>query len=152
MIEIKKLEPTEISDFRKLIAIFKEVFESEEDISEDPQLSRLLRNSDFMVFVVKLNNQVVGGLTMYVLHRYFGTKPIAYLYDVGMDSKFQRQGLGKALIAAVCAYCKEHGFEVAYVEAEMEDIDAVNFYRKTACSHEINATHFTYTFEKDKLH
>lgn len=71
-----------------------------------------------MVFVVRLNNRVVGGLTVYVLHRYFNTKPIAYIYDVGIKPEFQGQGLGKDLMAEVCKFCKENGFEDAYVEAE----------------------------------
>ena len=85
-------------------------------------------------------------MTIYVLHRYHGTSPIAYIYDVGVTSAFQGRGLGKALIAEVCKYCKDHGFEDAYVEAESDDADAVNFYRGTRFSSEMNAIHFTYSF------
>jgi aminoglycoside 3-N-acetyltransferase I len=99
-----------------------------------------------MAFVVKVNNKVVGGLTIYVLHGYYGTKPIAYIYDVGIAPEFQGKGFGKALIAQVCDFCKTNGFEDAYVEAERDDIGAVNFYRKTKFSNEINAIHFTYSF------
>jgi aminoglycoside 3-N-acetyltransferase I len=42
------------------------------------------------------------------------------------------------------------GFEDAYVEAESNDIDAVNFYRKTKYSSEMNAIHFTYIFDQEK--
>ena len=90
------------------------------------------------------NNEVVGGLTIYVLHRYFGTKPIAYIYDVGVSPEFQGQGLGKALIAEVCNFCKKNDFDDAHVEAESDDIDAVSFYRKTKFSSEMTAIHFTY--------
>lgn len=144
--EIKKLDKNEISDFRSLIEIFKDVFENEEQVSDDSHLESLLSNPDFMVFVVKLNGKVVGGLTIYVLHRYYGVKPMAYIYDVGITPKHQGKGLGKSLIAEVCQFCKQHNFEDAYVEAESDDIDAVDFYRKTNFSHEINAIHFTYTF------
>lgn len=145
--EIKRLEKHEISDFRNLIEIFKDVFENDEQIPDNDLLGNLLSNSDFMVFVVKLNDKVVGGLTIYVLHRYYGVKPIAYIYDVGISPNHQRQGLGKALIAEVCKICKENGFEDAYVEAESDDIEAVNFYRNTKFSSEMNAIHFTYTFD-----
>jgi aminoglycoside 3-N-acetyltransferase I len=148
--EIKKLDKNEISDFRNLIEIFKEVFENEEQIPENKQLFNLLSNPDFMVFVVKLNEKVVGGLTIYILNRYLGIKPIAYIYDVGVSHDFQGQGLGKALIAEVCKYCKNNGFEDAYVEAESDDSDAINFYRKTKYSNEMNATHFTYSFIDEK--
>lgn len=144
---IKNLEKNDISDFRKLIHIFKEVFENDEAVADSEQLAKLLSNPDFLVFVVIVNNEVIGGLTIYVLHRYFHSKPVAYIYDVGIAPNFQGKGYGKALMAEVCRFCKEKGFEDAYVEAESEDIDAVAFYRKTTFSSEMNATHFTYSFD-----
>lgn len=146
--EIQKLNRNDVEDFRDLVKIFKDVFENEEQISEKKQLAKVLSNPDFMVFVVKQNNKVVGGLTVYILHRYYGTKPVAYIYDVGVSPDFQGKGLGRSLIAEVCKYCKDNGFADAYVEAERDDVDAVNFYKKTKFSSEVNAIHFTYTFEK----
>lgn len=147
-IEIKKLNSNCLTEFKSLIEIFKEVFENDEPIANDQQLGKLLTNPDFIVFVVLLNNEVVGGLTIYILHRYYGTKPIAYIYDVGISPDFQGQGMGKALISEVCDFCKQNNFEDAYVEAESDDIDAVRFYRKTNFSSAINAIHFTYNFSK----
>lgn len=146
--EIKKLNSDGLADFKSLIEIFKEVFENDEPIANDEQLEKLLTNPDFLVFVVLLNNEVVGGLTIYVLHRYYGTKPIAYIYDVGISPDFQGQGMGKALISEVCNFCKKNNFEYAYVEAESDDIDAVSFYRKTEFTTEMNAIHFTYDLTK----
>lgn len=146
--EIKKLNSGSLANFKSLIKIFKDVFENDEPIANDEQLGKLLTNPDFFVFVVLLNNEVVGGLTIYVLHRYYDTKPIAYIYDVGISPDFQGQGLGKALIAEVCNFCKQNGFEDAYVEAESDDIDEVSFYRKTKFSSEMNAVHFTYDLTK----
>jgi aminoglycoside 3-N-acetyltransferase I len=139
--EIKKLNSGGLANFKSLIEIFKDVFENDEPIANDEQLGKLLSNPDFFVFVVLSDNKVVGGLTIYVLHRYYGTKPVAYIYDVGISPDYQGQGLGKALIAEVCNFCKQNDFEDAYVEAE---IDAVEFYRKTKFSSEMNAIHFTY--------
>ena len=147
--EIKKLTENGISDFRNLIEIFKDVFENDRSTPDDDHLNRLLSNPDFIVWVVKVKNKVAGGLTIYVLHGYYQVKPTAYIYDVGITPGFQKQGLGKALINEACKFCKQNGFDEAYVEAEMEDVDAVNFYRKTKFSHELNATHFTYTFDDE---
>jgi aminoglycoside 3-N-acetyltransferase I len=148
--EIKKLNRNEVSDFRDLVGIFKEVFGNEEPISDLEHLGKLLSNPDFKVFVVRKKNKVVGGLTIYILHRYYGNKPVAYIYDIGVTPELQGQGLGKALIVEVCKYCKDNGFEDAYVEAESDDLDAVNFYRKTKFNSEMNAVHFTYTFDNEK--
>jgi aminoglycoside 3-N-acetyltransferase I len=146
--EIAELNSNEVPDFRDLIGIFKEVFENEEPISDDGHLRTLLSHADFKVFVIRKNNKVVGGLTMYILHRYYAAKPVAYIYDVGVSPVFQGKGLGKALMEEVCRYCKDNGFEEAYVEAERDDLDAVNFYRRTKFTREMNAIHFTYTFEE----
>lgn len=147
--EIQKLALDDLAHFKTLIEIFKDVFENDETIANDEQLKKLLSNPNFLVFVVTIDNKVIGGLTIYVLHRYYDTKPVAYIYDVGVNPNFQGQGLGKALIAEVCSYCKQNGFEDAYVEAESEDTDAVSFYRKTKFSSEINAVHFTYNFNEN---
>jgi aminoglycoside 3-N-acetyltransferase I len=145
--EIKKLDKNEISDFRKLIEIFNIVFENEFQLPPNEYLIRQLANPDFIVFVVKINDKVVGGLTVYVLHGYYSVKPMAYIYDVGISPDFQRQGLGKSLIAEVCKFCKDNGFEESYVEAESEDTQAVDFYRSTKFSNEMNAIHFTYSLQ-----
>lgn len=148
--EIKKLDKNEIPDFRSLIEIFNDVFENDDAIPDDSYLGRLLSNPDFLVFVVSLNSEVVGGLTIYVLHGYYNIKPIAYIYDVGITPDHQGKGLGKSLIAEVCRFCKQNNFENAYVEAERDDVDAVRFYRKTNFSDELSAIHFTYTFTDEK--
>ncbi len=149
-INVKKLNHNEVPDFRRLVEIFKDVFEIHEPISNNEHLSKLLTNPDFLAFVVKEKQKIIGGLTIYVLHSYYGTKPIAYIYDVGITPEFQGKGLGKLLIAEVCKYCKDSGFENVYVEAESDDIDAVSFYRKTKYSSEMKAVQFTYVFDKKK--
>jgi aminoglycoside 3-N-acetyltransferase I len=145
--EIKKLKSSEIADFKALIDVLLRVFESPDEMPDDQYLKELLSNRDFMAFVVKINDKVVGGLTVYVLPRYVGSQPIAYIYDVGMDPDFQRKGFGQALLREVCQFCKINGFEYAYVEAESDDTEAVNFYRKTGANHELKAIHFTYLFK-----
>jgi aminoglycoside 3-N-acetyltransferase I len=147
--QINRLSKNEIDDFRDLIEIFKIVFENDIQIPSNQYLSKLLSNPDFIVFVVKIENKVVGGLTVYILHQYYSEKPLAYIYDVGIALDFQRKGLGKALMNEICAFCKINGFDDAYVEVEEEDIDAVNFYRKTNFSSEIGARHFTYSFTEE---
>jgi aminoglycoside 3-N-acetyltransferase I len=144
--EIRKLEKNEIQAFTSLIEIFKEVFENEKSIPGKDHLSKLLSHPDFLVFVVLLNGQVVGGLTIYVLHQYYSEKPLAYIYDVGISPQHQGKGFGKSLMAWASEFCKQNGFEEAYVEAESDDLDAIHFYQKTNFSLETKATHFSCKF------
>ncbi len=147
--DVVKLSLGEVSDFSSLVNIFTEVFESEEAIADEEQLNKLLANPDFLVFVVKEGQRVLGGLTGYVLHGYYGTKPAAYIYDVGVSPEWQGRGLGKLLMAEVCRYCHDSGFESVYVEAESDDEDAVSFYRKTNFSSEMSVLQFTYTLDTE---
>jgi aminoglycoside 3-N-acetyltransferase I len=149
--EIRKLKTYEINDFIRLLEIFKVVFENEDPLPDKNYLSQLLSKPDFEVFVVCFNGEVAGGLSLYILHGYYSSKPTAYLYDVGILPQHQGKGMGKALMAFVCDYCRNQGFKEAYVEAESDDLGAVQFYRKTSFSTEMNAVHFTYHFKKPRM-
>ncbi len=84
------------------------------------------------------------------MDRYDTEKPFAYIYDIAVLTGFQRKGIGKLLIAGFNDYCEKNGFSEVFVQAETDDIEAVNFYRTTPISSELRATHFTYSFEKDE--
>lgn len=147
--EVQKLNPQEGSDFAALLGIFKTVFENKETIADVAYLEKLLSSPEFMVFVVKNKGVVIGGLTIYVLAAYYDTKPTAFIYDVGIAPEFQRQGIGKLLLTESCKFCKENGFHQAFVEAELEDLDAIEFYRKTPADFEMKTVQFTYDFGKE---
>lgn len=143
---VKRLLADEVADFSRLLQIFKSVFEHEHELPEEGYLRNLLSNPGFMAFVVRVNNRVVGGLTLYVLNGYYITAPLAYVYDVGVQPSFQGKGLGKKLIREVCEYCKQQGFATAFVQAESADEDALEFYRKTGYTQMLEATQFSYDF------
>jgi aminoglycoside 3-N-acetyltransferase I len=144
--EIRILHSQDVGDFATLIQIFREVFENKGELPGESYLVNLLKNPGFMVVVAKINGKVTGGLTVYILNGYYNEKPTAYIYDVGVDPAFQRQGIGKKLIAFLTTYCRENGFQEAYVEAESDDEQAIGFYRKTPFTGELQATHFTCSF------
>lgn len=147
-IEIRKLNPTDIDNFTDLIKIFEDVFEWENfTIPKSKHLQRLLDDSNFLVLVGKVDKKIVGGLTAHVLHRYDTEKPSAYIYDIAVITKLQRKGIGKLLIATLNDYCIKNGFNEVFVQAETDDIQAVNFYKTTPISNELKATHFTYSFD-----
>jgi aminoglycoside 3-N-acetyltransferase I len=142
--EIVKLEPHDVDYFEALIGIFRDVFEVSGPTPDPGYIKGLLNNPDFMVFVVKLGQRIVGGLTIYVLHHYYQTQPIAFIYDVGISPGFQGKGYGKALVAHVRKHCFEHGFAELFVEAEADDTDAIGFYRKTKSDSEMRVVQFSY--------
>ena len=147
-VQIQQLTPQDTPHFEALIKIFAEVFEMPEfPMPGSAYLNQLLSKPDFLVLVAKQGETVVGGLTVYILHRYYTEKPVAYIYDLGVAPDQQRKGIGKKLIAYLLEYCREQGFEDAYVAAEADDEQAVNFYRATPAGEGLEVVHFTYTLD-----
>lgn len=148
-IEIKKLSPQDVQAFSKLIGVFAVVFEKEAfTMPAEKHLKSLLKKRDFFALIATHENNVVGGLTVYVLHNYYSPKPSAYIYDVGILADYQRKGIGKKLLTYLTHYCKERGFEEAFVQAETADTHAVNFYRTTSLKNEVQAIQFSCAFNE----
>ncbi len=141
----------DINDFSKLIRVFENVFEWKNiSLPNQLHLQKIIDNPNFIAFVAKVDNQLIGGLTAHVLDRYDLEKPSAYVYDLAILNDYQRKVIGKTLMTALNEYCGENGFSEVFVQAETDDFHAVNFYRTTPISEELQATHFTYTFKKIK--
>ncbi len=150
-IQIRKLGPGELEDFSDLIKIFEELFEWDNFIMPArSHLQKMLSNPYFMVFVAYTKEKIIGGLSVHVLDRYDSEKPSAYIYDVGVLKEFQRNGVGKLLISTVNDFCFRNGFSETFVQAETEDVHAVNFYRKTPIHSELQAIHFTYQLDNKR--
>jgi aminoglycoside 3-N-acetyltransferase I len=141
---IIKLEQLDILLFRNLLVLFNEIFEpGNETIPDDLYLKSLLANPNFLVFVLILEGTVQGGVTAYVLPKYYSEASELYLYDVAIHPDIQRQGFGRELIEAVKQYCVHHAISEVFVDAHAEDIHAIEFYQSTGGKAD-NVFHFTY--------
>ncbi|MDQ4141666.1 MAG: GNAT family N-acetyltransferase, partial [Bacteroidota bacterium] len=121
-VEIKKLNSQDLDTFIELIRVFEEVFEMKNFILPDVKhLQQLLAKDSFFVFVALVNNKVVGGLTTYTLQQYYSILPLVYIYDLAVLTNYQRQGIGKMLIASLNVYCKEIGVQEVFVQADEVD-------------------------------
>jgi ribosomal protein S18 acetylase RimI-like enzyme len=131
-ITIIKLGPEDLHQFTALINIFAAVFEMEDFIlPSETHLEKVLQKEGFIIMVAITNEEVVGGLTAYTLPRYYAEAPILYIYDLGVLPSFQRKGIGKLLMKAILKEAKANGIEEVYVEADLEDDHAIEFYRST---------------------
>ncbi len=138
-----------VDELLELLRVFREVFEM--DKFESPgksYLEKLVRDKRCWAVVAKVNGKVIGGLTMYILPQYYSAKPLAYIYDLAVLTAYQRQGVGRQLIDFVKTYCREFGIDEFFVQAEKVDDHAVDFYRKTGPTEELEAVHFSYTLNK----
>ena len=142
--DIRKLNKQDLNTFIALIRVFEDVFEMENFLMpEEKHLQQLLAKDSFFVFVALSGNEVVGGLTAYTLEQYYSTKPLVYIYDLAVKTRYQRQGIGRKLMAAINEYCKNTSVEEVFVQADEIDDYAIEFYQATGGNAE-KVVHFTY--------
>lgn len=148
--EIKKLNANDTGMFMQLIQLFAYVFEMQNfTMPEETYLMRLLQDDGFFVFVAVHEGRVTGGLTAYLMHQYYSTAPLVYIYDLAVATAWQRRGVGRTLIEAINSHCRELGVEAVMVEADETDGHAIDFYRSTGAVG-LKTVHFDYLLkEKD---
>ena len=144
-IALQKLNQNNVREMQELLAVFSSVFEVENFVApNDDYIAELLQNDSFIAIVATMDGRVVGGLTIYVLKQYYSEDSLAYLYDLAVLQKFQRQGIGKQIMEFTIRYCKSAGYKELYVQAEKIDEHAIDFYRVTKPSTEMTVVHFGY--------
>ncbi|TGK38445.1 GNAT family N-acetyltransferase [Leptospira gomenensis] len=143
-IEIRRLKEDETVRFTELIRVFEAVFEMKNfRLPPIKHLGRLLERDDFFVFIALSSGKVCGGLTAYTLYQYYSESPLVYIYDLAVALKWQRKGIGTALIKTVNKYCEDAGVEEVFVQADLIDDYALDFYRSTGATSE-QVVHFYY--------
>lgn len=144
MINYSTQKTTEIDHFYALIRLFEDVFEMKDFVMPPADhLEKLLARDDFFVFVALMDGQVIGGLTSYTLRQYYSTSPLVYIFDLAVATEYQRKGIGRTLIAEIQNYCKGIGVEEVFVQADLADDYALDFYRSTGATAE-DVVHFYY--------
>jgi aminoglycoside 3-N-acetyltransferase I len=141
---IQRLQSSDLPLFTSLIRLFEAVFEMKDfSLPSEAHLQQLLAKPDFFVFVAIQEGRVVGGLTSYLLHQYYATAPLVYIYDLAVATEYQYRGIGKELIASNNRYAKEIGAETVMVQADIADDYALTFYRATGATGQ-EVIHFEY--------
>jgi aminoglycoside 3-N-acetyltransferase I len=144
-ITIKRLGPDDVKNFIGLIGLFHEVFETyETGTVDEPYLTRLLENPDFIAFAIFRNGNIAGGATAYMLPMYSSKSSELFIYDVAIHSDYQRSGLGKKLISTLKNFCQQNSIGEMFVPAHEDDIHALNFYKATGGKAE-RVVHFNYS-------
>ena len=77
-------------------------------------------DSALIHYVAEHEGEEIGFVYGYVLERAYGKGPELFVYELGVDEPYRRQGLGRALMEAILA-----GHEAAFVLTE-PDNDAAN--------------------------
>ncbi len=131
-IQILRLQHSDVPLFQDLLILLNEVFECDDQKQpSENYLKSLLDKEDFVAFVLLVDNKVMGGLTAYILAKYYTEGSELYIYDLAIDPEMQRQGLATQLLEEVKKYCKTQDIHSMFVDAQEEDLHALEFYRIT---------------------
>jgi len=145
-IEIKKLGIDDVVLFSQMVKLFEEVFEMKNfNLPPMLHLQNTLQKENFMAFIALFEQEIAGGMTVYILDQYYSEKRLAYIFDLAVLPKHQRKGIGRQMINFLKGYCKERNFEEIFVQADVIDDYALRFYRSTGISEEEDVRHFYYT-------
>jgi aminoglycoside 3-N-acetyltransferase I len=128
-LQIDRLTIDDIERARELFLQMAEVFETDSEPLNDQYLARLLARNDFWAFAASIEGQMAGGLTAYTLPLTRLEQSEVLIYDIAVLPKYQRQGIGRQLVAALRRQASAMGIAVLWVPADNEDTHALDFYR-----------------------
>lgn len=147
-IKYQKLARQDLPLLKELIQIFEDVFEMDDFVlPTEKHLQNLLEDKNIFFFVAileyKQQNKVIGGLRAHILPSTYSESSEVYMYDLGVQTEFQRKGIGTQLIENLKAYCQKLGYKELFVQADVEDQHAIDFYKKTG-GEAADVIHFSY--------
>lgn len=146
--EYRWLGQEDVSDFDALIALFQNVFEHESSPRTDgKQLQTLLSQPHFRCIAAFEFERVIGGLTLHRIDSYYSPQPQVYLYDLAVHPDHQRKGIGRNLVAEGLKWTRSIGASELYVQAHVEDAEALAFYRSLNGVDESGVVHFSFVCE-----
>ena len=93
-------------------------------------LRKLLGSDSFIALAAIRDNQVVGALAAYELHKFEQERSEIYIYDLAVDAAHRRKGIATAMIQSLRAIAAARGAYVIFVQADYGDDPAVALYTK----------------------
>jgi ribosomal protein S18 acetylase RimI-like enzyme len=130
--------PRPIPDFRVVrvqAAAAARVAREAEPLFDEPAdlaaLNRYLSDRRNVFFVAYAGRTVVGFLRGTGLDQIHTRRPQMFLYEVSVSPSYRRKGVGRALVERLLEYCRDRGFEEAFVFTDPSNRPAVELYRST---------------------
>ncbi len=116
-----KIEKLTISDIPKVAEIDKNALPenwSEKNYNES------LENPNYNILVAKLDNKIVGFISMY------HASGEGYICNIAVEKSHRKRGIGTALLSEAIRYSKRKNLEFLTLEVRESNIGAVKFYEK----------------------
>ncbi len=128
-LRVTPLSARKLSVARAAVRLLARVFETPGRRPKDAWLQSVLRRPDFFGFAAVEGEAVVGALTGFVLPLTQRARVELFVYDVAVDARRRRRGVGRALMDAVRAKARVLDAACVFVLADDEDTHALDFYR-----------------------
>lgn len=102
----------------------------DEGMSWDAEQGRFfLGNPDNLLAVARWDGQLCGFVSAHRLQRFDKRRAEVLLYEIGVDERFQRRGIGRALVAEVKRWAAEAGADEIWVLTNRGNEAAMALYR-----------------------
>jgi aminoglycoside 3-N-acetyltransferase I len=134
LFSVRRIAPADAALMHPLLTMFGEAFADVETYGEArpsvEYFERLLGNGSFIALAALHDDEVVGGLAAYELHKFEQERSEIYIYDLAVASDHRRQGIATALIQELRRIATERGAYVIFVQADLGDEPAIALYTK----------------------
>jgi len=94
-------------------------------------LRGFLADARHYVFVAEVDRDVAGFLLAYHLPRMDGERAMLFLYEIQVDPRYRRRGIGSDLIALALETVRNNEWKKAFVFTNHSNPAAVAFYKST---------------------
>src|SRR5829696_9146280 len=92
---------------------------------------RFLSQPDTLLFVARWDGEACGFLSAYRLQRFDRRRAEVLLYEIGVQERFQRRGVGRALVEEAKRWAAEVGADELWVLTEDDNAPARALYAAT---------------------
>lgn len=104
---IEKLKKEDLRLYKKLI---DEAFDESNDLSIYDSYDE--NNNNYEIIVAKMDNKIVGSITMYKLKLFtFSFQPMIELFNVCVLKEYQNKNIATKLFNFILDYAKENGYK-----------------------------------------
>lgn len=126
------LAPSDLTILKRLLKVFGEAFEDlptyQDAVPSDAYLAALLGKAHFIALAATTDDEVVGGLTAYVLDKFERDRREIYIYDLAVAVAHRRRGIATALIERLREIARMRHAYVIFVQADRGDAPAIALY------------------------
>ncbi len=118
---IRALGPRDVGVLQETCRRFKE------RVPSDEEAARFLARDDIHVWVAEVDGEPAGFAYAYVLLRVDGDRSV-FLYELGVDERYRRQGIGLALVEEARALAEREGVLKLWVDTSYDNEPARRTY------------------------